>query len=132
VLNVLYVRVELSLVTEGQAMAQLVEALCYKPEGCGFDSCCCWNFSLTLSFQPQYGPGVDSASNRNVYQEYFLGGKWGWCIGLTTIPPSCDVCLEIWKPQPPGMLRPCPGLYRDCFTFTLVTEVKFLIVVSKK
>jgi hypothetical protein len=25
-----------------------------------------WNFS---SFQPHYGPGVDSASNRNEYQE---------------------------------------------------------------
>jgi len=24
---------------------------------------------------PQYGPGVDSASNRNEYQEYFLGVK---------------------------------------------------------
>jgi len=30
---------------------------------------------LTLSFRPHYGPGVDSASNRNEYQEYFLG--WG-------------------------------------------------------
>jgi len=31
---------------------------------------------LTLSFHPHYGPGVDSASNRNEYQEYeyFLGG----------------------------------------------------------
>jgi hypothetical protein len=29
-------------------VAQLVEALCYKPEGRGFDSRCChWNFSLT-------------------------------------------------------------------------------------
>ena len=28
-------------------MAQLVEALRYKPEGCGFDSLWChWNFSL--------------------------------------------------------------------------------------
>jgi len=26
------------------------------------------------SFQSHYGPGVDSASNRNEYQEYFLGG----------------------------------------------------------
>jgi hypothetical protein len=25
------------------------------------------------SFQLQYGPGVDSASNRNEYQEHFLG-----------------------------------------------------------
>jgi len=32
----------------GQAVAHSVEALCYKPEGCGFDSQWChWNFSLT-------------------------------------------------------------------------------------
>ena len=34
--------------TGGHAVAQLVEALRYKPEGCGFDSRWChWNFSLT-------------------------------------------------------------------------------------
>jgi len=27
------------------------------------------------SFRSHYGPGVDSASNRNEYQEYFLGLK---------------------------------------------------------
>jgi len=27
------------------------------------------------SFLSHYGPGVDSASNRNEYQEYFLGVK---------------------------------------------------------
>ena len=27
------------------------------------------------SFRSDYGPGVDSASNRNEYQEYFLGVK---------------------------------------------------------
>ena len=27
------------------------------------------------SFRSHYGPGVDSASNRNKYQEYFLGVK---------------------------------------------------------
>jgi hypothetical protein len=31
---------------------------------------------LYTSFQPHYGPGVDSASNRSGYQEDFLGGKW--------------------------------------------------------
>ena len=57
-------------------VVQLVEALRYKPEGRGFDSRWChWNFSLTQSFRPHYGPGVDSASNRNEYQEYFLGTK---------------------------------------------------------
>ena len=34
--------------------------------------------------------------------------------GLTTLPSSCDVCLEIWEPHPPRTLRACPGLYRDC------------------
>ena len=34
--------------TGEHAVAQLVEALGYKPEGCGFDSRWChWNFSLT-------------------------------------------------------------------------------------
>ena len=60
----------------GYAVAQLVEALRYKPEGRVFDSRWCqWNFSLTQSFRPHYGPGVDSACNRNEYQEYFLGVK---------------------------------------------------------
>ena len=27
------------------------------------------------SFRPNYGPGIDSASNRNEYQEYFLEVK---------------------------------------------------------
>jgi hypothetical protein len=31
--------------------------------------------TLTLSFRSHYGPGVDSASNRNEYQVYFLGVK---------------------------------------------------------
>ena len=62
------------------------------------------------SFRLHYGPGVDSASNRNEYQEYFLGGKDGRCVGLTTLPPSCAECLEIWELQAPGTLRACPGL----------------------
>jgi hypothetical protein len=60
----------------GYAMAQFVETLRYKPEGRGFDSRLChWNFSLTYSFRLHYGPGVDSASNRDEYQDYFLGVK---------------------------------------------------------
>jgi len=30
---------------------------------------------ITKFFQSHYGPGVDSASNRNEYEEYFLGVK---------------------------------------------------------
>jgi len=32
-------------------------------------------FSDIKSFRSHYGPGFDSASNRNEYQEYFLGVK---------------------------------------------------------
>jgi len=65
---------------------------------------------LPLSFRPHYVPRVASASNRNEYQKYFLGGKGGRCVGLTTLPLSGADCLEIWEPQPPGTLRTCPGL----------------------
>jgi hypothetical protein len=54
--------------------------------------------------------GLWHPENRNKYQEYFLGGKGGRCLGLTTLPPSCADCLEIWEPQPPGTLTACPGL----------------------
>ena len=54
----------------------VVKALCYIPAGRGFDSRRChWNSSVTWSFWPHYGPGVDSACNRNEYQVYFLGVK---------------------------------------------------------
>jgi len=85
------------------SVAQLVMALHYKPEGRGFGSRWCRNFL-------HYGPGVDTASNRNEYQEYFLWGKAGLCLGLTTLPPSYIDCHEIWESQLPGTLRVCPGL----------------------
>jgi hypothetical protein len=58
-------------------VAQLVEALRYKSEDRRFESRWChWNFLVTYSFRPYYGPGVDSVcSNRTEYQEYFLGVK---------------------------------------------------------
>jgi len=45
-----------------------------------------------------YGPGFDLASNRNEYQEYFLGGKKRpvpKADNLTTILVHCH---EIWEP----------------------------------
>jgi hypothetical protein len=43
-----------------------------------------WKFS---SFQPHYGPGVNSASNRNEYQEPSWGVKGGRHVRLKTLPP---------------------------------------------
>ena len=47
---------------------------------------------VSLEFFIYYGPVVDSASNRNEYQEYFLL--------LISV-------LEIWEPRPPGTLTIC-------------------------
>jgi hypothetical protein len=66
------------------------------------------------SIWPHYGPGVDSASNRNEYQEYFLGGKSGRCIWLTTLPLQVPIvswnlgASTSWNPQ--GLSRPVMGL----------------------
>ena len=81
---------------------------------------CHRNFSLTESFQPHCGHGVDWTSNRNEFQEYFLGAKGGRWVVLTILPPSYVSCHKIWEPQPPGNHGACPGLYRDCFTFTFM------------
>ena len=51
-------------------VAQLVEALHYKPKCHGLDSQ--WN---SLEFFTDMAVGLDSASNRNKYQEYFMGVK---------------------------------------------------------
>jgi len=60
--------------------------------------------------------------------------KGGRCEDLTTLPPSRADCFEIWEPQPPGILRVCPGLYRDCFSFyneILLFELHVPVFVSR-
>jgi len=106
------------------------EALHYKPESGGFESRWChWNFSLTYSFRPHCDPWVDSASNSNEYQEYFLGSKGGRCLGLTSLPLSYADCLKIWEPQPPwnplGLSRPVIGLLYiySVFLFRLLSLI---------
>ena len=60
----------------GQTVVRLGKAQRYRPEGHGIYSLWCHcNFSLTQSFRPHYSLGVDAASDRNEYQEYFLGVK---------------------------------------------------------
>ena len=53
----------------GDRGSKMVKVLCYKSEGHWFDPSWCHPFDRTM------GPGVDSASNRNEYQEYFLEVK---------------------------------------------------------
>jgi len=69
---------------------------------------------LTQSFRPHCGPGVDSGSITNVYQEYFLGGKGGRCVGLTNLTTfMCRLSWNLgastsWNPQ--GLSRSVMGL----------------------
>ena len=101
---------ELSVSELKHAVVQQIEALRYKKEGRGFDSRWChWDFSMAYSFRQHCVPVVDSASNINEYQKYYLVGKDGQCIGLI-LPPSCADFLEIWVLQTPGTLRVCTGI----------------------
>jgi len=60
------------------------------------------------------------ASNRSEYQDYFLGGKGGQCVGLTILPPSHAGSLEIWGPQPAGTLLGLSVPVHDLFYFFLL------------
>jgi len=75
---------------------------------------------VTWSFRSQYGPGVDSASNRNDYQVYFLGGKGGRCVRLTTLPPSCAVVMKSGNLnflEPCGPLQACNGTFLPSYLY---------------
>jgi len=97
------------LFSRGHAAGGAV-GLRYKPEGRGFDSRWCRDFSLTYSFRPHYDPGVDSASNRNVYQEYFLGVK---ASGLSGWQPCHHHVLKsgsLKLLEPSGPVQACNGI----------------------
>ena len=123
----------------GDRSSTVVKVLCYKSEGRWYDpSWCQWIFFIDIKyFRSHYGPGVDSASNRNEYHEYFLGGKGGRCVRLTTyhhpVPLSRNLgTLTSWNPL--GLSRPIMGLLylftqmgrkewwfiRDCLTLGLI------------
>jgi hypothetical protein len=58
------------LYTEPGARGSIVvKALCYKPEGRGFDTRC-GDFLNLPNLQATLGPGVHSASNRNEYRKH--------------------------------------------------------------
>jgi len=74
-----------------------------------------------------YGPGIDSAANRNEYRVYFLGvkaaGAQGWQPYHNTVPLSWNLgTLTSWNPL--GHSRPVTGLpylHTHFFPFRMVT-----------
>ena len=99
---------------QGDRGGTVVKVLCYRLEGRWFDPRWChWNFLLTQSFWSHCGPGVDSASNRNEYQEDFLGviaaSAWGWQPYHLSVPLSWNLgTLTSWNPLVHS--RPVTGL----------------------
>ena len=89
------VRIVLYSIWSGTAVAQWLRRCATNWKiACSFPASVCGFFIDIKSFRPHYGPGVDSASNRNEYQEHFLGVKSGRCVRLTTLPPSCAAVMK--------------------------------------
>jgi hypothetical protein len=77
-------------------------------------------------FQPHYGPGDDSASNRNEYQNVFLGVKRCRCVKLTTSPPCVSdlarKCGILDISQPYGPSRSVTGIDLLLFSYSRATQ----------
>ena len=66
------------------------------------------------SSQTYYGPGVESASNRNEYQEHFLGGKGDRCVRLITYHHPVSLSRNLGTSGP---LRTCNGTALPFYSF---------------
>jgi hypothetical protein len=94
--------------TPHYAVAQLVEAQRYKPEGRGFDSRWGnWDFSWTVTL------GLTQPLTEMSTRDISWGSKGGRCVGLTTLPYSCADFLHILGALtsriPKGLSRPIMG-----------------------
>jgi hypothetical protein len=79
------------------------------------------HFSIDLTLPAALWPWVDSASNRNEYQESSWGVKGGWqvrkAVNLTAICES--VVYKMWESRRLTTLWVSMASYRDSFTFFL-------------
>jgi len=60
---------------------------------------------------------VDSASDRNEYQEYFLVGKGCRCVSVTTFHFHVPIFYKYGSLNLLELHGTVKGLHRDCFTF---------------
>ena len=108
----------------GHSVAQFVAELGHKPQGRGFDSLWQIFFSPTWFFRPHCGPQSRLSLNKKEYREYFLGGKDGRRVRMTTLPLLCADCIEICESETSETLRAYSGLYRGSF-YRLLPETNF-------
>jgi hypothetical protein len=115
------------LIWTGYAVVHLVETLCNKLEGRGFD----WRWVCEIFHWPDpSGCAIALGSSHLLaYQGSSLGSKGSRCVRLTTLLPSCAE-WKSWElePQPPVALRARLGLYRDSVMFYLKMEYGHCVI----
>ena len=118
--------------TRGTAVAQWLRCCATIRKVAGSITAGVTGFFIDIkSFRSPYGPGVDSASNRNGYQEYFLGVKSGRCVRLTTLPPSCAVVTKSGSLnflEPFGSVQACNGTALPLPIYTKIVQVRFYFI----
>ena len=75
------------------------------------------------SFRSHYGPGVDSASDKNEYQDYLLGCEKRPVRKADNLTAIMGHCHVIWEPELPRTLwgpRACDGT--DFFSQNCIME----------
>ena len=56
------------------------------------------------------------------------GGKGGRCLGLTTLPPSCAECHEIWEPYTSWNPQAGTGIVLPLYLRTHMQQTKKCLV----
>ena len=99
----------------------------YKPEGCGFDSRIYhWNFSFTYPLRHNYGPEVDTTSNKNEYQEYFFVIKAFGALAWQPYHPHVPTVLKSGRLnplEPSGPVQACNGMALPFYIGWEVTNI---------
>jgi hypothetical protein len=82
-------------VLRGHAVAQMVEALHYKPDSIpdGVVGIFHGHNPSSLTVVLEFTQPITEINTSNI----LWGGKGGRCLGLTTLPPSCVNYFEIWE-----------------------------------
>jgi hypothetical protein len=120
-INTLYFRHPVLYVICGSIV---VEALCYKLEGHRFEPWWGeWMVSIYLILPTALGPWVYSVlteMSTRIRKKNLWGVEYGWCIRLTTLPPSmsqlCRQCGVLNISQPYRPPRPVMGITLLYFT----------------